>query len=269
MIYGDIYSDLTNNCFKKIFKINNLFIVEIAKIYFKIFGYPDVNGYGRFKKVIKMLAPHKNDLILDCGCGNGIYGNTIASKYSSKIVAYDIDKERIERAAKIALCLKNKALFLNLDLMKVKAKKNSVDKIILLEVLEHIQEDEAILRKLNVMLKKGGLLILSTPKRENLSKRNEKILYKNSPRGEHVRSGYELDTLRKLLIRSNFKIIKINYYYRFFAKIAIKWQHWLYKKHFYKMIVLTFPLIRILPDIDNIISINNYYRGFIIKAVKI
>ena len=274
MIYGDIYSKLSAETLNKVSGINREFL-KFGRMYFKFFGYPDVAGGGRFPIVLGMLKPQKGEKILDAGCGNGIYANSIAYYFCSKVIGCDLDKKRVKIAQQIANCLKIEAKFSAAEIEKITFPKNYFDKIICIEVIEHIQDDEQLIKKFNSFLKKGGILVLSTAKREELAELEEEKRFKNVKKGKHVRSGYEFNELKEKLENSGFKVLKFEPYYRFFSRIVIKVQQKIYKKNLVFLNLLTFPFFSLFAKLDYLIppktKWNNYlgwYRGFIIKAVK-
>ena len=269
MVYGDIYSKIPDEILKEISGIKSCFFIKLAKLYFKIFGYPDVAGNGRFSKVIEMLEPKPTERILDVGCGNGIYTNSISYYFGSKTVGIDINKKRIKVAQEIAHCLKTGAGFILQEAENLDFPKESFEKIICLEVIEHIYDDKKLLNKLGCFLKKSGVLIISTPKKEKLSKTEELKRFGAAKKGEHVRSGYEFAEFKEMLNRAGFQILERKLYYRFFAKVTIKIQQYLYKKNLNWANILTHPILLFFSKPDFLIPENiGWYRGFIIKVIK-
>jgi len=275
MIYGDIYSIIPESILSGVSGIKSQFFLKCGKIYFKIFGYPDVASFGRFPKVLRMLNPQKNEKIFDAGCGNGIYANSIAYHFGSKMLGCDLDKKRIRIAQKIANYLKVDAKFSFGEIEKINLPKNYFDKIICIEVIEHIKNDDLLIKKFNTLLKDNGALILSTAKKEELTEQEEQERFGKAEKGEHVRSGYELSDLLKKIENAGFKIVDWQPFYRFFSKVAIKIQQKIYKRNLIFLNLLTFPLFLLIAKLDLFIPSkmkwnNNFgwYRGFIIKAIK-
>ncbi len=77
------------------------------------------------------------------------------------------------------------------------------DKIVMLEVLEHLEHDEDVLRKLHSLLRKGGSLILSVP--------NDSWLHIFNPVKyfQHKRH-YSHEMIQKLLEKVGFRIAHFN-----------------------------------------------------------
>lgn len=275
MKYGDIYEKVPAEILNKIVPINSIFLI-VGRLYFKFFGYPDIAGFGRFLKIVEMLSPHKNEKILDAGCGNGIYANSLAYYFHSKLTACDLDKRRIETARKVAGCLKIDAKFEVGDIESLNYPNKTFNKIICIEVIEHIRNDTKLIKKFSSLLKKNGILVFSTSHKENWGRQKEKEFFQGVKKGEHVRSGYEFKELKNILEKNSFKILKYDLYYQYFSRIVIKIQQKLYKNNLVLLNLITFPLFILISKLDNLLPLNikkrdniYWYRGFIIKAVKI
>ena len=91
--------------------------------------------------------------------------------------------------------------------------KNSYDLVIAVDILEHIQDDLAVLRNFYSCLKPGGRLIISTP-----SDTDEAARFT----AEHVRPGYSLAELTDKLTATGFEIIDSRYSYGRFGSLAWK-----------------------------------------------
>lgn len=110
-----------------------------------------------------------NDSILEVGCGRG-YTCLKLSKYVSSIIGTDISSPALSEAAD----LMQKQSVGNVRFHKLNAfdidtvfTKESLDKIISIDVLEHLHPSDAIrsLRAAHTLLKPGGQLIIVTPNR--------------------------------------------------------------------------------------------------------
>lgn len=109
--------------------------------------------YGRFRVVNEMLGPSKDDIVLSVGCGDCEYENTLLGLVG-----------RIRGAdKKWGSDVLNGLLYAD----------NNFDKIIMLEVLEHLPEhtEKKALKECYRLLKPGGTLIISTPHNNLLSER--------------------------------------------------------------------------------------------------
>jgi len=122
-------------------------------------------------------------IILDIACGEG-YGANLMSKNSKFVYAVDIDQECIEKAR--LKYQSNNIEFLVGSTSKIPLNDNSVDVVISFETIEHHDEHDIMLTEIKRVLKKEGILILSTPDklyysemRNLINEFHVKELYKN------------------------------------------------------------------------------------------
>jgi len=164
------------------------------------------------REVEKILLKIKrnNVIILDYGCGIGTLAFYLASK-GYNITGVDVSPLSIRLCNKSAkeMNLSGLAKFnLNKDFLK-KLKKTSgkFDLIICSEVIEHVQNDIKLLKKLSGILNKGGYFLLTTPsKNAPLFKMGLAKLF--DIRVGHLRRYTEKD-LTKKVEKASFKIIKV------------------------------------------------------------
>lgn len=107
---------------------------------------------------------NKSDIILDVGCGNG--QNSIKTSYSvKKVIGVDLNKQLLIQALKEAKRRKRKNIsYKTFDLeTRLKFQDNFFNKILFLDVLEHLKNRDQILMELKRIIKPGGFLFLSVP----------------------------------------------------------------------------------------------------------
>ncbi|OGM32975.1 hypothetical protein A3D01_05625 [Candidatus Woesebacteria bacterium RIFCSPHIGHO2_02_FULL_39_13] len=156
--------------------------------------------------ILNQVLRNKNNLdILDFGCGSGTLSLYFASK-GNNVVGIDISPKviRTAKASASRLDLRKELNFFTLNEGKRKIKGQRFDLILCIEVLEHIKNDEVLLRFFSSHLKKSGYLILSTPSKNaplykiGLTKNFDK-------RVGHLRR-YNLKSLEKVFLRANLKV---------------------------------------------------------------
>ena len=81
------------------------------------------------------------------------------------------------------------------------------DEIICFEVLEHLGNDEQIVKQFFRILKPGGFLHLCTPNR--LHPRNQAEILDLNEKGGHIRAGYTEEDYRRLLEPVGFQVEKV------------------------------------------------------------
>ena len=122
------------------------------------------------KHLIKIEKPwyleniKADDIVLDLGCGNGQH-SLKAAKRCKKVVGVDYNQRQLKIAQKSAKDKKIKNIeFLKLDLEKKLAfKKNIFDKILCLDILEHLKKRKQFLSEIKRVLKPGGIVFISVP----------------------------------------------------------------------------------------------------------
>lgn len=125
---------------------------------------PDTLPYwkGRFvKKIISQFLDLKKLNILDLGSGEGGTSAVLSGKNS--VISFDINLQRLKLQR-----IKNSINHVNGEAGKLPFKKNFFDLVILQDVIEHVPDLEKLQQEVLRVLKKGGIIYLSTPNRNSL-----------------------------------------------------------------------------------------------------
>lgn len=122
----------------------------------------DISLKRRARKIIQEINPISGEKIVDLGCGTGYYLFLLSNlPVSLNLTGFDSDKNSLSEAAE---SLRNKKIkFYVGDLHKIPFKSSSFDKAIMSEVLEHVSDDEKVLKEVFRILKPEGTLVISTP----------------------------------------------------------------------------------------------------------
>ena len=203
-------------------KVKRRIIHQYGHVIFKFFGYPlAVSSRQRARVIMKYLDPKHGERVLDAGCGIGYYSFKLATKFGCKVDGVDIDIDDIEMAKKISGVTRVISVnFKICDISELDFSDNTFDKIILSEILEHVRDEKKILNELHRVLKPRGHLIVSTPYVDvvkEYSEQKPKLSSKKAQRdigGGHVRNGYSLKLLSKVLDDAGFDVVA----YRFIGK---------------------------------------------------
>ncbi len=117
---------------------------------------------GRYKFACKFV--NKNDVVLDVACGVG-YGSFILAKETnlSKIIAVDKEKQAITFARKYYH--DDKVTYRIGDIFSLDIPDDYFDCIVSFETVEHV-DGSALVKLFYKRLKRGGLLIVSTPNQD-------------------------------------------------------------------------------------------------------
>ena len=136
-------------------------------------------------------------MVLEVGCSSGLLLRLIAEHLQNAVVmGSDVVHEPLEQLASFRLDL---PLF-RFDLVKCPFPDNCMDAVIMLNVLEHIENDVAAVEQVYRVLKPGGIAIIEVPTGPDLYDVYDKSLM-------HFRR-YSLSGLRKLVERVNLRIIE-------------------------------------------------------------
>lgn len=161
--------------------------------------------YLRFNKINKYIP--KNCVLLDLGCG---YNATLLKRYSSSIKkGTGIDLSVNSNLKKIKLI---KGRIDN----KIKLQSNKFDVITALAVIEHVESPKTMLKEAYRLLKKNGILLITTPSKYNkpileFLAFNLKVISKSEIE-DHKRY-YDKMSLQKELVLSGFTKIKVKIKY--------------------------------------------------------
>jgi 2-polyprenyl-3-methyl-5-hydroxy-6-metoxy-1,4-benzoquinol methylase len=194
---------------------------KFGSIYIKLFGYPfDVASRILARKTLKILDRNKNGWLLDVGCSHGAFDFELVRR-GYHVIGVDINKESIGVGEKIRDSLKFKNItFHHMDILSNDFPNKFFDVIIMFEALEHIKEDDRLIRELCRILKDDGTVMLSVPYTERVDEYNEPLgacMMKDGgyfcigEGGSHYRNGYNMDRMRGLLEKNGFNLARWEY----------------------------------------------------------
>lgn len=154
--------------------------------------------------------------ILDFGCGSGeILSEITKSNPKAKITGVDISKTALKQAEKRVPSGIYKII---IESKKVPIKSESIDFILANDVVEHVYDTEWMFNEFSRMLKKDGLILISTPycgfiKNLIIALTNFELVY--DPLGPHIRF-YTKKSLKKCLDLVGFRIVHFGTFGRFY-----------------------------------------------------
>lgn len=172
----------------------------------------------RFKiPIVKRIIPKKGALtLLDYGCGIGTYVSQIL-KINPKINIIGMDIS--DRAIKI---IKKKfpkgTFFVQTEEKKFPVRNNTVDFILAMDVIEHVFDAQTLFGQFHHALKPGGKIFISTPYHGFIKNLCIVLLGFDKafdPTAAHIRF-FSVNSLRSLLEKKGFKILKVGFFGRFF-----------------------------------------------------
>jgi O-antigen biosynthesis protein len=156
----------------------------------------------RYYSIIDLV---KNKVVVDAASGEG-YGASILARHANKVYGIDISQEAVTEAKQ--KYIQDNLHFINTSVESIPLEDNSVDVVSSYETIEHLDEftQQKFLTEIKRIMKKSGILIMSTPDKE---------LYSDIPNYNnefHVKEFYKqefYDFLSKYFLNVKF------YYQRF------------------------------------------------------
>lgn len=182
--------------------------------YARLYGDSDLHSHVRWRAIrhAVVAAPE----LLDVACGDGTITMEIARRFpQTTIRGVDLSESGIARAEQ----LRRDAGLANVSFEcgdVTDADLGAASAALLLDVLEHITEDEKLLAAVSEAIGPGGWIVVSTPT-------------PNFPRYfglgfheflGHVRDGYDAPTLTDLLEAAGFEVESVRYYTKFPASMC-------------------------------------------------
>jgi SAM-dependent methyltransferase len=188
----------------------------------RLIGFPatlihsDTTVWDRWRWLKKRLpVPHDAKRLLEVGCGSGAF--TIGAAllgYNAVGLSWDARNQRVagERAG---ICAASTATFIVGDARKLDEQielKAEYDVVLCLEVIEHILDDDKLIRDLAACLKDGGKLLLTTPNIDYCPlTADDNGPWSPTEDGGHVRKGYSKERLRELCRSSGLCVKEVSY----------------------------------------------------------
>ncbi len=160
-----------------------------------VFNETAIEHLHRYALAMELAAGKK---VLDIACGEG-YGTSLLASKATYVTGMDADSSTIEKA--IVKYKKENIGFAVAKAEKIAAAANEFDLVVSFETLEHLEDQETMIKEIKRVLKPGGLLIISTPDKKYYS---DKRQYTNPFHRKELYAG-EFEAL----LRSTFSNIRI------------------------------------------------------------
>jgi len=165
----------------------------------------DEKGFTYRQIVLVLNKFCKNKDVLDVGSGVGTIDFYLALKGKS-VTGIEISEKAVNIAQKSLeiFDLKKRVKFIRGDFLKLKFKK-TFGFVICSEVLEHLENDEVVVKKIVRLVKKDGLIMITVPSK-NAPLIKFRTIKKFDKKSGHLRR-YSLNGLKYLMEKNGLKVI--------------------------------------------------------------
>jgi ubiquinone/menaquinone biosynthesis C-methylase UbiE len=117
------------------------------------------DGQERRLRMIGHWGDLAGAMVLEAGCGVGMYSSQIRRRYSNSVEAFDVELERVKEARQDT----PDALVAAAEALPYRS--NLFDTVLSNEVIEHVQDDRQAVIEMVRVLKPGGHIVLFCPNR--------------------------------------------------------------------------------------------------------
>jgi len=116
-------------------------------------------SFSRKRRIFKLLDDVKDKKILDIGCASGYLGVEFKKMGASEVNGIDISTNQIKEAKKVL----DNVFSLDIQEDRIPFNNGYFDIIIFAEVVEHLLYPEKAIEEIKRVLKKDGIVIITTP----------------------------------------------------------------------------------------------------------
>jgi len=174
-----------------------------------------------------MTRVERGHRLLDVGCGIGYHLERMKDRHRDlRVFGLEFDSESILFTAR-----RVDGQFVNSDAGSIPFKDNSFDRVISVSVLEHLEDDEKMMREMVRVCKDRGELIISVPSKDGLRSfsRLRNAGHEDPDHPEyHFRIGYSKRELTVMLEKCGVNIRACNYSMIITTEIVMDLVKWVY-----------------------------------------
>ncbi len=192
----------------------------LRKIFYRLLDLLLLRAWHIHKELKPWLRQHTQGAdVLDAGAGFGQYTYWLSRKNNKlKIYAVDVKEEQVRDCNNFFKSIGYNNVLFGVEDLVVYQKPDAYNLVVCVDVMEHILEDEKVFSNYVASLKKGGMLIISTPSDQGGSDVHEGG--DTSFIEEHVRDGYNIKDIEQKLLRAGFSRVEARYSYGSPGKIS-------------------------------------------------
>lgn len=158
--------------------------------------------------------------ILDAGMGFGQYSDKMLDLFNvDRLIGLEIDRAHLYGSEHYFRAVSNTTHITLGDVQIMPLRGDSFDLILSVDVMEHIEDDEATFKEFYRVLKPGGLFVMHTPRVQEDSPEDVED-HDHWEVGEHVRDGYRDSEAVERLKKAGFDQVRTVHGYGFPGRIA-------------------------------------------------
>lgn len=172
-----------------------------------------VRKQQKFGCIVDFLGETHGLRCLDLGSDNGVISYLLRGRGGSWKTA-DLDEESVQATRELV----QRDVF-QIDGLHTPFADDEFDRVVIVDLLEHIDTDRAFVSEVFRILKPGGELIVNVPNAgRGVIRKLRNALGDTDEKHGHVRPGYTLDEL-KALLRDKFSVIRHTCYSKCFSEV--------------------------------------------------
>ncbi len=175
-------------------------IDDVSEKFFQDYQKEEKSYTSYFKKKLDDIASYEPvGRLLDVGCGPGLFMK-LAQERGWQVVGVDLSEEAVKKGKKDKITIKHGTLD------SAKLGQNMFDVITGFQLIEHVQKPDALLRKMSARIKKGGLIVITTPDKKGfLAQLSGKHWFEYYNK-EHL-FFFNQKSLREMIEKAGFEVI--------------------------------------------------------------
>lgn len=186
---------------------------ELQNLSLALFGVSPLK-LEKWKQLYSMSGPVADKTCLDIGSDNGVISYLFRTRCGGTWHSVDLIPETV---AAIKSMVGERVEQMQADSLPFET--DMFDQVVVVDMLEHVEDDRALAVELLRVLKPGGVLILNVPcPREGVWRRFKALIGQTDAAHGHVRPGYTMEQLR-LLLGDAVELENSNSYSRFFSDL--------------------------------------------------
>lgn len=168
---------------------------RVARHYARAFGLPELAAHHRFRVTLETLERCGGSVVLDLGAGSGLYSLAAAARHPATThFVGDVSRRHMHRAGATgrALGLRVRALGCSVEALPLAS--DSVDTVLLVEVLQFVDRDREAVREIGRVLRPGGVWLCE----QEAPQPGAPLVAGGENRLRQRRGGYTAEALRRL-----------------------------------------------------------------------